>query len=388
MNDYKYNSRICKFLHLDKRSLQNKLRDAKVLLHLLATTAIMSKPLVATYWLLADEAMPQDASVIPPQWHLARFDTTDILYVCSFFVLPRNDPATGSQTYKFGLQDGEADSGWLGRYENRYKWVVAEARTQNPDIRIIAGMMMWTDSEENPLHIQDLNVLQTPESRAEFAISVKELLLEKSKETYMNSAGAAVSARIDGFDIDLEDGNLQPYLPEALAKLRSAFDSVGPSQKLSLSVTPAWTTCLDDSCAGSINYLNMQNYDGGRGTGPEDYRRVMPSLQHAQILWGLSSEDPGEMNTCTSVEDAVSRCKDLGLAGVMTWRLNSANWVYQQMLQIQLHAEVKNITSPIELRDLVVKGWPTGGKDAVGAKPISPWTEQDWIAKREWRDTQ
>lgn len=146
-------------------------------------TAIMSKPLVATYWLLADEAMPQDASVIPPQWHLARFDTTDILYVCSFFVLPRQDPLSGKPTYKFGLQDGEADNGWLGRYENRYKWVVAEARTQNPDIRIVPGMMMWTDSEANPLHIQDLNVLQTPESRTEFATSVKELLLEKSKET-------------------------------------------------------------------------------------------------------------------------------------------------------------------------------------------------------------
>lgn len=198
-----------------------------------------------------------------------------------------------------------------------------------------------------------------------------------------------MSARIDGFDIDLEDGNLQPYLPEALAKLRSAFDSVGPSKKLYLSVTPAWTTCLDDSCAASLDYLNMQNYDGGRDTGPEDYRRVIPSLQHAQVLWGLNSEDPGEMNTCTSVEDAVSRCKDLGLAGVMTWRLNSTNWVYQQMLQIQLHAEVKNIASPIELRDLVVKGWPTAGKDAVGGKhPVSPWTEQEWIAKREWRDAQ
>lgn len=348
----------------------------------------MSKPLVATYWLLADEAMPQDASVIPPQWHLARFDTTDILYVCSFFVLPRNDPSTGNQTYKFGLQDGEADNRWLGRYENRYKWVVAEARTQNPDIRIIAGMMMWTDSEDNPLHIQDLNVLQTPESRTEFATSVKELLLEKSKETYLNSAGVAVSARIDGFDIDLENGNLQPYLPEALAKLRSAFDSVGPSQKLYLSVTPAWTKYLDDSCAASLDYLNMQNYDGGRNTGPEDYRGVMPSLKHAQMLWGLSSEDPGEMNTCISVDDAVNHCRGLGLAGVMTWRLNSTNWVYQQMLQIQLHAEVKNIACPVELRDLVGKGWPTGGKDAVGGKhPISPWTEQEWIAKREWRDT-
>lgn len=352
-------------------------------------TAIMSKPLVATYWLLADEAMPQDASVIPPQWHLARFDTTDILYVCSFFVLPRTDPATGSQTYKFGLQDGEPDNGWLGRYENRYKWVVAEARTQNPDIRIVAGMMMWTDSEDNPLHIQDLSILQTPESRTEFATSVKELLLEKSKETYMNSAGVAVSARIDGFDIDLEDGNLQPYLPDALTKLRSAFDSVGPSQKLYLSVTPAWTTYLDDSCAASLDYLNMQNYDGGRNTGPEDYRRVVPSLKHAQMLWGLSSEDPGEMNTCTSVEDAVGRCKDLGLGGIMTWRLNSNNWVYQQMLQIQLYVEVKDIASPTKLRDSVVNGWRTGGKDTVGGKQIiPPWTEQDWIANRQWRDTQ
>lgn len=346
----------------------------------------MSKPLVATYWLLADEAMPTDASVIPPEWQFARFDTTDILYVCSFFVLPRQDPVTGSTKYKFGLQDGEAENGWLGRYENRYKWVVAEARTQNPRIRIIASMMMWTDSTENPLHIGDLGALETPESRTEFATSVKELLLEKSKETYLNSAGAAVSARIDGFDIDLEDGNLKDYLPEALTKLRSAFDSVGPSMKFYLSVTPAWTYCLDDSCATSLDYLNMQNYDGGRGTSPEDYCGVMPSLKHSQMLWGLSSEGPGNKNACTSVTDAVNRCKNLGLGGVMTWRLNSRNWVYQQMLQIQLYAEVKDITYPNELEDSVTKGWQMAGK--VGGQPVSPWTEQDWIAKGEWRGTQ
>ncbi|KAI7777774.1 hypothetical protein LA080_003051 [Diaporthe eres] len=347
----------------------------------------MSKPLVATYWLLTEGSMPNDPSVIPPEWKFARFDTADILFVVSFFVLPRQDPATGNTTYKFGLQDGEADNGWLGRYENRYKWVVAEARTQNPRIRIIAGMMMHTDSKVNPLHIDDLGVLQTPESRTEFATSVKELLLEKSKETYLNSAGVAVPARIDGFDIDLEDGNLQPYLPEFLAKQRSAFDSVGPSQKLYLSVTPAWTDCLDNSCPASLDYLNMQNYDGGRGTSPEDYRGVMPALQYAQMLWGMSLESPGELNTCTSVGDAVGRCKNLGLGGVMTWRLNSSNWVYQEMLQIQLYAEVKDIAYPVELGDLVSKGWQTGGKDADG-NPISPWTEQDWIANGEWRGTQ
>lgn len=334
--------------------------------------------------------MPKDASEIPPEWYLARFDTTDILYVCSFFVLPRQDPVTRRPTYKFGLQDGEADNGWLGSYKTRYEWVVTKARTQNPDIRIIAGMMMWKDAEENPLHIQDLNVLQTPESRAEFVTSVKELLLEKSKETYLNSAGDAVSARIDGFDIDLEFGNLQPYLPEVLAELRSAFDSIGPSLKLYLSVTPAGTDCLDNSCAASLDYLNMQNYDGGWGTGPEEYREKMPDLKHSQMLWGLSSEDPGGLNRCTSVEDAVGRCKELGLGGVMAWRLNSINWVYQQMLQIKLYAEVKNIACPMELGDLVVKGWPKGGMGDVGGKvvPISPWTEKEWVEKKEWRGTQ
>lgn len=347
----------------------------------------MSKPLVATYWLLADGAMPHDPSVIPPQWQFARFDTTDILFICSFFVLPRQDPVTGKTTYKFGLQDGEADNGWLGRYENRYKWVVAEARTQNPRIRIIAGMMMWTDSTVNPLHIDDLGVLQAPESRTEFATSVKDLLLGTSKETYVNSAGVAVSARIDGFDIDVEGGNCQTYLPEFLAKQRSAFDSVGPSQKLYLSVTPAGIDHLDNSCAASLDYLNMQNYDGGWGTGPEDYQEQIPALKSAQMLWGMSSERPEELNKCTSVEDAVSRCKSLGLGGVMTWRLDSSNWVYQQMLQIQLYAEVKDIPYQFELGELVSKGWQTGGKD-VGGEPISPWTEQDWIAKGEWRGTQ
>lgn len=114
---------------------------------------------------------------------------------------------------------------------------------------------------------------------------------------------------------------------------------------------------------------------------------MMPALKYAQMLWGLSSESPEALNTCTSVEDAVDRCKNLGLGGVMTWRLNSSNWVYQQMLQIQLYAEVKDIPYPFELGELVSKGWQTGGKGA-GGEPISPWTEQGWIAKGEWRGTQ
>jgi hypothetical protein len=60
----------------------------------------------------------------------------------------------------------------------------------------------------------------------------------------------------------------------------------------------------------------MQNYDAGKGLDPEKYRKVMPDLKHAQMLWGLSSEDPGELNICSSVEDVVSRCKKHGLGGV------------------------------------------------------------------------
>jgi hypothetical protein len=173
----------------------------------------MSKPLVATYWLLDDPCMPQDASLIPPDWHYARFGTTDILYVCSFYVLPHEYPKTKKTSYKFGLQNGKPENGWLGKYADRYKWVVAEARTHKPSIGIIACMMMWNDSQwvsqgNPPMHVEDLNVLKTPESRAEFAPSVKALLLEKSRETYKNHAGMAVSAHMDGFDINLEDGNL------------------------------------------------------------------------------------------------------------------------------------------------------------------------------------
>jgi hypothetical protein len=67
---------------------------------------------------------------------------------------------------------------------------------------------------------------------------------------------------------------------------------------------------------------------------------------------------------CEQMQEAWSRRR-------LTWRLNSINWVYQQILQVCLYAEVKGRVCPAELKTLVHEGWHAGGKDKFDKKKLA-----------------
>lgn len=347
----------------------------------------MSKPLIGTYWMLGDGPSKEGLlNEIPDEWHFARFDSTDVLYICSPWILR----GSHQDELGFGFEGGTKDDGWLGIWATRYKWLVAEARTQNPGTRLHLCMMMWYDDKVR--HISDLNCLgDDPTKHAKFAAAVKNFLVQKHDQQYANSLGQDVPAHVDGFDIDIENGNIQDYLPSVLRHLRDAFDSIGHLQKFYLSICPFRPSDLTEDCATACDYINMQNYDGGYWYNQQNYLSALQKLKPSQLMWGICSEHPGALNNpeCASVDDALRICKDHGLGGVWTWRLNSQNWVYQELLQLNLYAKAKGRTCPDELSELVADGWANGGMDRPEKEGshtvVAPYNEPAWIMA--WRAT-
>ncbi|KAL9611888.1 MAG: hypothetical protein Q9167_003502 [Letrouitia subvulpina] len=125
--------------------------------------------------------------------------------------------------------------------------------------------------------------------------------------------------------------------------------------------------------AGQLEYVNMQNYSGGQGPKATDYQNddVIPNLKPSQILHGIDVEDPANRNEedVQSLDSVLKKVQDNGLlGGVMVWRLNSDNWIFQNMLHVALHNNIHGKESPHGLEDLVKKGWKTWGPEYVRRK--------------------
>lgn len=95
-----------------------------------------------------------------------------------------------------------------------------------------------------------------------------------------------VSARIDGYDVDLKDDTLVKSLPEILHEVRKSIDALNlSSPAIVASITPCSLQHLDATVAKSCDYINMQNYDGGYGTSPRSYIEAVPGLRLEQLAW-------------------------------------------------------------------------------------------------------
>jgi len=74
----------------------------------------------------------------------------------------------------------------------------------------------------------------------------------------------------------------------------------------------------------------------------------------------------------------------------MVWRLNSDNWVFEDMVYLLLHNRINGKESFDGLEDLVNKGWPTGGrlgtpKDLKIRHPMLEFTYDKWVAAKMYR---
>ncbi|KAK7424492.1 hypothetical protein QQX98_000457 [Neonectria punicea] len=184
----------------------------------------------------------------------------------------------------------------------------------NPNIKIIMEQFMGHCPGGSDLGIlQDDDGNINPRAVRQYADSVANFIESYYNLTLPALDGAGqVSARLDGLDVDVEDGNDEAGLPKILTAVRASLDAL--SQELSaprfiLSICPAWTSNLDASVAQSCDYVNMQDYDGGRDTTPADYLSAVPGLKQQQLVWGFSSEMP-PLNTTNPFAEVEAKVKE------------------------------------------------------------------------------
>lgn len=311
------------------------------------------------------EPRPQDGTswdVIPSSWNDIRFDAVDVLFISPFFVNPGN----------YSIVLGPEKNG--GTLEERFKWVIRAARSANPSIKII--LEQFYDSSGRT----DFSALGSDFNKiSQYANSVATFIESYYQLTLPSINGVdQVSARIDGLDVDVESGNLISSLPEILTAIRSSLD--GLSRKLggavfTLSISPAWPSCLDDSVAKSCSYINMQNYSGGQETRPCEYIHATGVSEQYQLVWGFAPETPWT-NTTTTFEEVKAKVSEVvqgKFAGTWTWRLNSNNYVYENMFQVWLFNTVHGTTLPdSEPEKCVAKYWQFGGRSSEDPNSLIP----------------
>jgi len=337
------------------------------------------KPIIAGHILITDpdtaHVKPASWSTIPNIWRKIRFDAMDVLYVSPFSVLPNKG---------FGLKplDGKLDA-----LAKRFEWIVANARAAKEDIKIIAMNMYGSD--EGYMELHDNKDVKT------YADSVAAFIDTWSKKTLSAESGKTVSARIDGYDIDYEPNTVQPNAPAVLSLIRKNLDELSSKHQVprfQVSASSDRTLYLE-KLAPVLDYVNMQNYDGGVSVAPSTYPAEIKDLQYSQLLYGISSEKaeydpPSYMNREETLE-AIKK-KDLKsllkaenkhqYAGIMVWRLNSDVWVYENTFQVMLYNQIHGTTlkqlPEFAFADdaMIFKEWNGKSRDENG-KIKKPWAD-------------
>ena len=366
----------------------------------------MATPLVVAHIMLYEPGIPKGGSwdEIPPIWSQYRFDTCDFLYISPFEISPtRHNFKHGHDVYVpsrdglvFGCTEGSVKNR-TGIYTKRFEWIIRQARSQNPNVKIMVMQFFGGP---------DFRVLNTEQLRVEYTDSVRDFLKEWQHKTYKPDSGPEIPLRVDGYDVDYEwtdkkvgnnwireDANRQPYAPDILHMIREKVDKLSKTSRFYVTITPADTHNLGRSkhskdLAQDLDFVNMQNYSGGKDCGPDQYLSDIPNLQASQLVWGIRAEYTADSELPDSLEDNIQKyLNGIGngrFGGIMLWRLNSNNWVYENMLQLAVYNKVHSIISPAGLEDKVNQGWKSSGRNGAGEN-VSPFLPDDWIAAKQYR---
>ena len=86
---------------------------------------------------------------------------------------------------------------------------------------------------------------------------------------------------VDGFDVDYEDKNVQQDIGDILKQVRQKLDALPGGRQYYVTVSPSETTHLKDAVP-ALDYVNMQNYEGGLGLRTQDFLDM--GLKPKQLL--------------------------------------------------------------------------------------------------------
>ena len=267
---------------------------------------------VATAWFYMSD--DRSYNEIPSYWDSIGFVNMDVLNIGPFGV------QSGGT---FGLYKSDA----TGPLSKRFEWVAKTARSQNPDIKIL--MSQWWG-----------NGIQVPYPAGPWGSSLSALNSDDAAlDAYVASVIGLIAAyqakgiEIDGYDIDYEGGfdgtNVLPFVPTIYSKLNAGSDSLSLvlNRPLYLTASPADTTYLRGAVS-SLDFINIQNYDGGMWQSLSDFTDM--GYSRDQLLFGICPETNCNGYDLAYVEQMFT---DSALAGIHSWRLNSGNYVYEDQIQ-------------------------------------------------------
>jgi hypothetical protein len=143
-----------------------------------------------------------------------------------------------------------------------------------------------------------------------------------------------VSGGVDGYDIDYENNNVVDTIPTIISEIRTKLDLLSREnggRPFYLTVSPDNTEHLD-KVVHSLNFVNMQTYDGGIALKVDDFTGL--GLKPQQLLYGICPETGCTTHTVSEVESAYTENK---LAGIHLWRLNSRNYSEEGHVQDQIY---------------------------------------------------
>lgn len=244
------------------------------------------------------------------------FDTVDLLLVG-----PAGVQADGS----FGLFES-AETGSLSR---RLDWLVARARAENPEIRIVLSQW-WGDGAG--IWGASLDALGDEVAFDAYATSAAEFV-ERSR----TEQGGRLA--IDGIDIDYEGENVVPGIDPVSERLREALDGVATrtGSPALLTVSPAETEHLSSEVLERFDLVHMQSYAGG-GWIPVSFYLDL-GIAPERILAGICPETDCPTPSEAEVLGAVEK---YGLGGVHVWRLNSDNSPVEVAVQRRIAESLHN----------------------------------------------
>jgi hypothetical protein len=212
------------------------------------------KPYVGSHILISEPGQVDGSwDTIPPEWKMIRFDAVDVLFISPFEVLHKD--------HTFALEPRE-----VGSLQKRLEWVVSAARSQNESIKIIA--FQWWQSSHSSSVYDDLSILTDKAKIQTYAESVAKFLESWYHKTLpaVNKSGT-VSARLDGWDVDVEGGNRGDNLQHVIAAVHNSLQKLSTklgSKKFTVSITPDHPEAdLHKGVKQFVDYVHMQNYDGG-----------------------------------------------------------------------------------------------------------------------------
>lgn len=310
----------------------------------------MSLPLAAAHMYMLEPGPDADSwSNKPEQWSNIRFDKVDMLFVSPFIV--RSDGNDQLKAGRFELDDPawrDQSKKQKGDLQLRLQHLIELARNKNSKIKILA-QQFWGGND-----LEDLK--------------------EDQLDTYAASVAAVVKQwGLDGYDLDYEwrpdsadstGGNVIPGVTVILQKVRKQLDDLSRNlgRALYVTISPATSTYLNGTprLAESVDFVNIQSYDGGRrdDNTVETYLAPEFGFKRSQLLWGILPENTRRSYTVPSSED-IYKGSGQPIAGIHNWRLNSHNQKYENEVQTvlfnTLHPEL--VTPGDADRAAVIEKW-------------------------------